>query len=178
MLATRCRYSDRGRTNATRLVLLYRAWSLILTDGYQLVAPNKNCANLTNYHVCIAMLTWCRRAPRILVWLLPPFSLFLLHSCTPTCWTCGSGTSLLQQVFQQVFKCCGAIVKVIFKVRKIQFGPLLSIWVNILETVYAMTNVCVYEARKLYEVILWFFSLPYDFWWPLKVTELSRGCIS
>ena len=40
--------------------------------------------------------------------------------------------------------------KGIFRVRKVQFRPLLSIWANISETVHAVTNVCM---KYIYEVI-------------------------
>ena len=42
------------------------------------------------------------------------------------------------------------ILKVIFKVRKVQFGTLWSIWANISETLQAMTNV---STKHIYEVI-------------------------
>ena len=37
-----------------------------------------------------------------------------------------------------------------FKVRKVQFRPLLSIWANMSETVHAVTNVCM---KYIYKVI-------------------------
>ena len=45
---------------------------------------------------------------------------------------------------------CGITLKVIFKIRKVQFGPLWFIWANISETVHAMTNVSV---KHIYKVI-------------------------
>ena len=37
--------------------------------------PHKNYAFSTNYHACIAMPTWRRYAPSILIWPLPPYNL-------------------------------------------------------------------------------------------------------
>ena len=39
-------------------------------------APSKSHAFSTNYHACIAMATWRRCAPPILLWHWPPFNLF------------------------------------------------------------------------------------------------------
>ena len=60
---------------------------------------------------------------------------------------------------------------VIFKVRKVQFGPLLSILVNISETLHAMTNVCMKHIHKS----LWSFSLSLDLERLLKVKSRSQN---
>ena len=43
-------------------------------------APSKSYAFSTNYHACIAMPTWPRRAPPILCWPWPPYNL-IPRSC-------------------------------------------------------------------------------------------------
>ena len=63
--------------------------------------------------------------------------------------------------------------KVIFKVRKVQFRPLLSIWANISETVHAVTNACM---KYIYEVIydLSVDLVTFDLGLPLKVKSRSQ----
>ena len=60
-----------------------------------------------------------------------------------------------------------------FKVRKVQFRPLLSIYANISGTVHAVTNVCM---KYIYEVI-YYLSIDlvtFDLGLPLKVKSRSQ----
>ena len=63
--------------------------------------------------------------------------------------------------------------KVIFKVRKVQFRPLLYIKANISETVHAVTNVCI---KYIYIVIydLYVDLVTFDLGLPLKVKSRSQ----
>ena len=73
---------------------------------------------------------------------------------------------------------------VFFKVRKVQFGPLLSIGLYLGQYLRtgACCEQCLYEAHI--QSHIWSFSWPCDFWpWitlkgQIKVTDLSRGCVS
>ena len=65
------------------------------------------------------------------------------------------------------------ILKVIFKVKKVQFGPLLSILANISETVHAVTNVCMkYICKVIYDLSVDLVS--FDLGLPLKVKSRSQ----
>ena len=65
--------------------------------------------------------------------------------------------------------------KGIFRVRKVQFRPLLSIWTNISETVHDVTNVCM---KYIYEVIydLSIDLVTFDLGLLLKVKSRSQTC--
>ena len=90
-----------------------------LTGTILRAALSKGYAILTSYHtcICIALPTWCRCVPPILYWPWPPFNLFLLRSCAPTCSTswsthCWRRISLLKQelVYPILFCICLVIV--------------------------------------------------------------------
>ena len=72
------------------------------------------------------------------------------------------------------------IIEVIFKVRNVQFRPLLSIYANISETVHDVTNVCM---KYIYEVIydLSVDLVTFDLGLPLKVksrSQIFQGAVS
>ena len=75
----------------------------------------------------------------------------------------------------------GQLVKVIFNVRKVQFGLLLSIWIGQYLRNGACCDQCLYEAHI--QSHIWYFSWPCDLWpWTtfkgqIKVTDF-QGVVS
>ena len=79
-------------------------------------APSKSYAFSTHNHACIAMPTWCRCAPPILFWPLPPNNL-LLRSCliwilyvdphwwVPLCLQCPAKAMPFQQIVMRALQC-------------------------------------------------------------------------
>ena len=58
-------------------------------------------------------------------------------------------------------------------VRKDQFGPLLSIWADISETVHAVTNVCMKHIYKvIYDLLV--YLVTFDLGLPLNVKLRSQ----
>ena len=67
----------------------------------------------------------------------------MLPKCIASC--------MFSEVILVLFSNCNSVIlKVIFKVRKVKFGPLLYMYANISETVHSVTKVCM---KHIYKVI-------------------------